>query len=493
MPLPDPRRSAAILIGTDVYDQPELADLPAVANNLQGLRSALTDTAAGGFLIDNCLQILNPSSTRLISERLLQVAEKAQDTLLVYIAGHGLPDMSSGELYLALRDTNIENLRFTALRYDDLRQLFLHSTRLAAAKRIVILDCCYSGRALPTMSEDQLGGMVDIDGVYIMTSTSENVRALAPLGERYTAFTGQFLNILNEGVPGGPELLTLDSIYHRLDSIMLARGLPRPQKVSRSQIGRLALRRNRAYVDEDLVAAIADSRPTELTYAVDIVFVIDATASMRGVLDWVKNRSVSFNQDLRSMHRAVGKLFDRLRVRVIVYRDFLADAAGEALMSTEFLTLQYNRSVTLPDEIERFDAFMQAIEATGGGPGDRESGLEALAAAIRSPWVIGATKRRQIIVVWTDGGTHDLDGGVWKPPGYPADMPRSFDELTDMWDGDQYMDRNAKRLILFAPDIYAWTDIANNWENTLHYVARAGEGLRDNDYRMILDAIANSV
>ena len=218
MPLPDPRRSAAILIGTDVYDEPELADLPTVANNLQGLRSALTDTAAGGFLINNCLPILNPSSTRLISEQLLQVAEKAQDTLLVYIAGHGLPDMSSGELYLALRDTNIENLRFTALRYDDLRQLFLNSPRITAAKRIVILDCCYSGRVLPAMSEGQVGGMVDIDGVYIMTSTSENVRALAPLGERYTAFTGQLLNILNDGVPGGPELLTLDSIYHRLDS-----------------------------------------------------------------------------------------------------------------------------------------------------------------------------------------------------------------------------------------------------------------------------------
>jgi hypothetical protein len=62
-----------------------------------------------------------------------------------------------------------------------------------------------------------------------------------------------------------------------------------------------------------------------------------------------------------------------------------------------------------------------------------------------------------------------------------------------MWDGDQYMDRNAKRLILFAPDTYAWTDIANNWDNTLHYVARAGEGLDERDYRMILDAIASSV
>lgn len=345
MPLPDPRRSAAILIGTDAYDRPELADLPAIANNLQGLRSALGDTAAGGFSFDNCVTIRNPSSTRHISDQLLQVAEKAQDTLLVYIAGHGLPDMSSGELYLALRDTDVENLRFTALRYDDLRQLFLYSPRFTAAKRIVILDCCYSGRALPTMSEDQLGGMVDIDGVYIM--------------------------------------------------------------------------------------------------------------------------------------------------RVIVYRDFLADAATDALTSTEFFTLQYNRSVTLPDEIERFDAFMRGIKAAGGGPGDRESGLEALAEAIRSQWVIGATKRRQIIVVWTDGGTHDLAG--WRPSEYPDDMPGSFDDLTEMWEGDQYMDRTAKRLILFAPDTYAWTNISDNWENVVHYVARAGEGLVDKDYRSILHAIASSV
>jgi len=55
------------------------------------------------------------------------------------------------------------------------------------------------------------------------------------------------------------------------------------------------------------------------------------------------------------------------------------------------------------------------------------------------------------------------------------------------------MDRNAKRLILFAPDAYPWTDIATNWENCVHYASRAGDGLSDVDSQTILDAIVNSI
>ena len=43
----------------------------------------------------------------------------------------------------------------------------------------------------------------------------------------------------------------------------------------------------------------------------------------------------------------------------------------------------------------------------------------------------------------------------------------------------------AKRLILNAPDAYAWTDIAIIWDNAVHS-PRSREGLAEIDYQTIL-------
>ena len=80
-----------------------------------------------------------------------------------------------------------------------------------ATKKVVILDCCFSGRALADQAGDEESflGQVGIEGTYLLTATAANAVALAPPGERYTAFTGALLGLLNRAIPDGPELLTL--------------------------------------------------------------------------------------------------------------------------------------------------------------------------------------------------------------------------------------------------------------------------------------------
>ena len=74
-------------------------------------------------------------------------------------------------------------------------------------------------------------------------------------------------------------------------------------------------------------------------------------------------------------------------------------------------------------------------------------------------------------------------------------MPKDFDELFDWWNDAQggKMNHNAERLIIFAPDASAWTDMGNSWENTIHHPAKAGMGLTDVDYETIMAAIVESV
>ena len=132
-----------------------------------------------------------------------------------------------------------------------------------------------------------------------------------------------------------------------------------------------------------------------------------------------------------------------------------------------------------------------------GGGDDPEDGLEALAYAIRSPWSKGGegVKRRQVIVLWTDASTHELGFGSTMP-NYPKGMAKDLAELTGWWRNDTqggFVDHEAKRLLLFAPDQPYWNTISANWDNILHYPSIAGKGLQELDYAQIIDAIANSI
>jgi von Willebrand factor type A domain len=221
------------------------------------------------------------------------------------------------------------------------------------------------------------------------------------------------------------------------------------------------------------------------TYSVDLVLVIDATGSMAPIIERVKTSALSFHDDLENHMKELGKNIDTLRVRVIAFRDYYADPVADSLVPSDFFEL--------PEKKEDFATFVRGITADGGGD-EPETALEGLAEAIRSPWAREGSKQRQVIVLWTDASAHPLEKNKGaKPAGYPNYMPADFDELTDMWETEAHMDMSWKRLLIYSPDVYPWTDIANNWEQAINYTSTAGEGLGDKDYKSILDAIARSI
>ena len=248
MRLPDPERSCAVLIGTSTYHFSELADLPAVRNNVKGLAEVLTSPALGGLLADRCIVLSDPADVRAVYRTLRKSASSAKDTLLVYFAGHGLTTPVRNELYLCLSGTDPDELRVSALSFDLIREVIGESP---ATNRILILDCCFSGRATEefmSSAEETILGQLDIEGTYILTSAPATSIALAPVGAAYTTFTGELLTLLRTGAPNGPDLLTFDTIYRWLLSAMTARGLPRPGRRGTGTVDQLGLTRNPAYL-----------------------------------------------------------------------------------------------------------------------------------------------------------------------------------------------------------------------------------------------------
>jgi hypothetical protein len=223
--------------------------------------------------------------------------------------------------------------------------------------------------------------------------------------------------------------------------------------------------------------------PRGLSYAVDIVFCVDVTGSMTPILDQVKANALRFFSDVQSNLTAKGKNIDELRVRVVAFRDIVAD--GEA-------ALQESPFFELPAEQAGFSAFVNGLVAEGGGDAP-ESGLEAVALAMTSPWTTRGDRRRQVVVVWTDQPAHPLDAAAL-PPALAGRVPADFSALTDLWEDPQGpLGSSSKRLILFAPDGPGWSDISGVWENVVHHPSQAGGGLSDVDYGTIIDSIGNSV
>ncbi|MGI5184972.1 caspase, EACC1-associated type [Dactylosporangium sp. CA-152071] len=245
--------TTAVLIGVGAYHEPELADLPAVANNLRSLTDILTDPLRCGLPSESITVVSDPRTPVAVAQAVAKAADEATDALLVYYAGHGMRAGRRRELFLAVAESSVEFSDVDCLPYQRLRDTVLDSP---AAVKIVILDCCFSGAALDGMGGGPAGQVV-IDGAYVLTATSATKLAMAPVGAEHTAFTGELVGLLTEGLPGGGEYLSLDTVYHHVSQRLRSKGLPRAEAAARNTSGTFTLARN--------VAATASPAPESVS------------------------------------------------------------------------------------------------------------------------------------------------------------------------------------------------------------------------------------
>lgn len=234
---PDAARSRALLIGVGEFAAaPDLPQIPAVSANLADLWQVLTNPHTGTFDPAHSAVLANPAQSGEIGNALNLAASTATDLLLVYYAGHGIVD-ERGRLYLTLPNTDRGQVRWTAIPFELLREEIANS---AAAVKVLVLDCCFSGRAIEAMGnqESVVTGQLEVAGTYTLTATPANAPAYAPTGERHTAFTGALLTALTSPGP-----LTLDQIYTQVDRELAARNLTRPQRKVTNTGGHLVLSR----------------------------------------------------------------------------------------------------------------------------------------------------------------------------------------------------------------------------------------------------------
>ncbi|MFB9557043.1 MULTISPECIES: caspase family protein [Streptomyces] len=217
-----------MLIG--VSDYTHLPSVPSIKNNL----SALTEVALTGLGIPqgNVYIVENPKSAAQVHEEIdlaMDAADPLSGGLFIYYAGHGWTDPRNGRLLLGLVDSN-QHKAWTAMEFDRIREQVADSP---VGSRLLVLDSCYSGAALDTLSAG-LSSASRIEGTYVMTSSDATNASRAPRGDHFTSFSGEIIRSLTDGIQGGPPVITADVLFRHVRASCQQRGWPVPSR----QVGR---------------------------------------------------------------------------------------------------------------------------------------------------------------------------------------------------------------------------------------------------------------
>jgi Caspase domain len=156
-PPPTPSREQyAVVIGVGRYENPGIPTLKYTVADADAVYNVLIGTA--GFKKDNVVLLTDRTERKptlrnikyALGTFLARAAQK-DDTVIVYFAGHGAPEVDQRGLerdglakYLIPSDADPDDLFSTALPMDDLQTIF---GRIEAERVVMFLDACYSGAA----------------------------------------------------------------------------------------------------------------------------------------------------------------------------------------------------------------------------------------------------------------------------------------------------------------------------------------------------------
>ncbi|GAA0975295.1 hypothetical protein GCM10009555_032930 [Acrocarpospora macrocephala] len=307
--------SRAILIGTARYEDGHFPQLPAAANSLAQFRRVLTDRELCGWPDSLVTVHQDPTDVRRLLQDIRRQARNTDRVLLLYFVGHGtlLPD---GRLCLALTDTESGDADYTGLEYQRIREALVDSP---ARTKIVILDCCFSGRAIEALS-GSAGDITDIHGSYVLTA-SDNAAHVVPLerqADTTTSFTGALVELIRAGIPGESEELTLGVLFPHLRNRLARAGRPEPSQHGSDTVHGFRFTRNAAHGAASARPQLTPRAPYSGEMVLPFYLVCEESFALAGPA------IEQINNSLSELHFAIGGnpvVADRTRFCLMSFSD----------------------------------------------------------------------------------------------------------------------------------------------------------------------------
>jgi regulation of enolase protein 1 (concanavalin A-like superfamily) len=198
----------ALLVGVNKYDH--LPHLAGATKDIEEIRKTLEDPNLGEFLHENIILLEDPDRYT-VESAIYELFEdrKKDDLLLFYFAGHGLYE-SSGQFYLAAKNTCRVKGKLKDITAISAKYLQEKMTQSYSEHQVIILDCCNSGafskgmsiRSSSTINLKFLGGK----GRAVLTSSTSGQYSF----EDRDLGCGIFTHYLIEGIKKGTADLDKD-------------------------------------------------------------------------------------------------------------------------------------------------------------------------------------------------------------------------------------------------------------------------------------------
>lgn len=166
-------RKRALLIAVYEFEDKDISPLFAPKEDAEALKSVLEDPAIGGFEVRLLPFDADLDQVRKCIQEFF-VDSGPDDLLLLYYSGHGIKRDNS--LYLAIKDTQLKTLKYSAVSFEhDIKDIMDDCPR---PQKVLILDCCYSGKAI-TSKSDEISNICRqlVDQKNVMLTSSNEIQS----------------------------------------------------------------------------------------------------------------------------------------------------------------------------------------------------------------------------------------------------------------------------------------------------------------------------
>ncbi|WP_016697306.1 caspase, EACC1-associated type [Actinoalloteichus spitiensis] len=265
-------RRHALLIHTEVYQDPAFSDLPSTRADTWQLRQVLEHRSVGGFESVRVAADLPADDLRVEIDEFLDERE-SNELALIYLSGHGVRMVATtGEFYFVATDTKADELAATGISAGFINGC-LEDCR--APHKVAVLDCCLSGGfTLGFRTTDSArgtaksGGSVPLNsrGVYVLSSSGPLEESFSgadtPDGPAPSVFTGAVVEALRTGkaAKDGSGTVSVDDLFDHVTRQLRSRNGQIPTKSSLGVNDRIVIASSPA-VGPPVLAPLAPNRP----------------------------------------------------------------------------------------------------------------------------------------------------------------------------------------------------------------------------------------
>src|SRR3954452_4576375 len=309
----------ALVVATYRYADGGLSQLAAPEHDAEAFAAVLQDAEIAGFDVTTLVN----QPHHVVGEAIADFYgnSRRDDLTLLYFSGHGLKD-DEGRLHLAMTNTRREALMFTAISAAQLNEAM---DACPSRRKVLILDCCYSG-AFPagrTAKSDE--GVQTLErfqgkGRAVLTASDATQYAFEGDDLRGSGTSSVFTRYLVEAIRSGEADLdndgdiTLDELYSYVYDRVVAEMPQQHPKKQEDVDGRILIARNVHWtVPSHLRYAIESPIATQRLSAVDGLAYLHRVGNDIVRAAVAEHLTALANDDSRSVSRAASALLQQVQ------------------------------------------------------------------------------------------------------------------------------------------------------------------------------------